>query len=71
MQKDRPIPEETFSPDDHREFAGFTITVSIFSRRKRWTLAKIASNAIDSRTSSMKTMPLLETLGEAGLSPVC
>jgi hypothetical protein len=41
--------------------AGVTITVSTFSRRKRWILAYTANSAIDPKMMSISTTALLGT----------
>ncbi len=51
------------------EVAGVTITVSTFSRRKRWILAYTVNSAIDPRMMSISTTPLLGTRDDGGASP--
>ena len=52
------------------EVAGVTITVSTFSRRKRWILEYIANSAIDPRMMSIRTTPPLDTRDDGGASSV-
>jgi hypothetical protein len=51
------------------EVAGIMITVSTFSRRKRWILEYTANSAIDPRMMSIRTTPPLGTRDEGGPSP--
>jgi hypothetical protein len=52
------------------EVASVTITVSTFSRRKRWILEYAATSAIDPRMMSIRTTPPLETRDDGGASSV-
>jgi hypothetical protein len=51
-------------------FAGITITVSTFSRRKRWILEYAATSAVDPRMMSIRTTPPLGTRDDGGASSV-
>jgi hypothetical protein len=67
--KNRPRPRENQGVGAAGEVAGITITVSTFSRRKRWILEYTANSAIDPRITSISTTTLLGTRDDGGASP--
>jgi len=68
--KNRPRPRENQGLGADGEVAGITITVSTFSRRKRWILEYTANSAIDPRMMSIRTTPPLGTRDDGGASSV-